>query len=285
MSTEAPDYEALVNRIGKVERENRRMKRAGLALVILSATLVLMGQSQATKVVEANEFVLKDASGHMRARLWFGLKPTKSPARTFLTFYDSTGESDLITLTANAQDRSADLTLGGLITTTPSLNLSTNAKGSYASFEAPGSNRLQGIELLAEAGKSTVLVSGTGDIFKGVSLTDSAEGGELYVNDAQGDAEVSIMAKQGKDFVSVQNGQGASALLNGDSLSLGDEKSPAVLSGGKDGPYLNLSDAQGFNVQLGVSKTVSKTTGRQQTSSAASLQMFNGKGEVIWSAP
>jgi hypothetical protein len=285
MSTEAPDYEALVNRIGKVEHENRRMKRAGLALVIVAATLVLMGQSQATRVVEANEFVLKDASGHMRARLWFGLNPTKSPTTTFLTFYDSTGESDLITLAANEQDHSANLILGGTVTLAPSLMFSTNTKGSYASFETPGSNKLQGIQLSAEAGKSTVSVSGTGGMFKGVSLSDSAEGGELYVNDAQGDAGVSVIAKQGKDGVSVQNGQGALALLNGDNLSLGDEKSPAVLSGGKDGPYLNLSDAQGFNVQLGVSKTVSKTTGQQHTSSAASLQMFNGKGDVIWSAP
>ncbi len=277
MSTEAPEYEALVNRIGKIECENRRMKRAGLALVILSATLVLMGQSQATKVVEANEFVLKDASGHMRARLWFGLNPTKSPTTTLLTFYNSTGQPDLITLAANEQDHSANLILGG--PSGASLNLSADAKGSYASFQ-PAVNKLQGIQLSAEAGGSRLSLQGAGDLSKGISLADSKAGGELYVNDPQGDAGVSIMAKQGQDGVSVQSGQGALALLKGDYLSLGDEKSPAVLSGGKDGP-----DAQGFNVQLGVSETVSKTTGQQRTSSAASLQMFNGKGDIIWSAP
>ena len=93
MTDKGTDYEALLERIGKVERENRRMKRGALALLIFPLAFMVMAQSPATKIVEANAFVLRDASGHCwRARLWFGPKPTKSPAAAILTFYDATGE-------------------------------------------------------------------------------------------------------------------------------------------------------------------------------------------------
>ena len=285
MTDEGTEYKALVERIGKVERENWRMKRLALALLIFPSALLLMAQSQATQVVVANQFVLKDASGHTRARLWFGPKPTKSPKAVWLTFYDSTGTQDLISLAADSVEHSANLNLGGLITGSPSLTLSANAKGSYASLESTG-NKLQGIQLSAETEKSRLFLSGTGDLLKGgVNLTDGTEGGELHVKDAQHNASVDILAN-GRDGVSIVDRDGRSVLLVGDHLSFGDSQQnlPAVLYGGKDGPFLNLGDAQGFNVQLGVSKTVT-TTGQHRTSSAASLRMFNDKGEILWSAP
>jgi len=285
MTAEGTDYKALVERIGKVERENRRMKRIALALLIFPLALLLMAQSQATRVVEANEFTLKDVSGHTRARLWFGQKPGKSPKAVLLTFYDATGKRDLITLAADSAEQSANLNLGGLITGSPSLSLSADAKGAYASLESTG-NKLQGIQLSAEAEKSSLSVSGTGDASKGgVNLTDGAEGGQLQIKDAQNNASVQILAN-GRDGVSVLDREGRSALLLGDHLSFGDTQQnfPAVLYGGKEGPFLNLQDAQGFNVQLGVSKTIT-TSGQRRTSSAASLRMFNDKGEIVWWAP
>jgi len=285
MTGEGTEYKALVQRIGKVERENRRMKRIALALLIFPSALLLMAQSQATRIVEANEFVLKDASGHTRARLWFGQKPAKSPKAVLLTFYDSTGKRDLITLAADSAEQSANLNLGGLITGSPSLTLSADAKGAYASLESTG-NKLQGIQLSAETEKARLSLSGTGDLLKGgVNLTDGTEGGELQVKDAQHNASVDILAN-GRDGVSIVDRDGQSVLLVGDHLSFGDSQQnlPAVLYGGKDGPFLNLQDAQGFNVQLGVSKTIT-TTGQHRTSSAASLRMFNDKGEILWWAP
>jgi hypothetical protein len=285
MTAEGTEYKALVERIGKVERENRRMKRIALALLILPSALLLMAQSQGTRVVDANEFTLKDVSGHTRARLWFGQKPGKSPKAVLLTFYDATGKRDLITLAADSAEQSANLNLGGLITGSPSLSLSADAKGAYASLESTG-NKLQGIQLSAEAEKSSLSVSGTGDASKGgVNLTDGAEGGQLQIKDAQNNASVQILAN-GRDGVSVLDREGRSALLLGDHLSFGDTQQnfPAVLYGGKEGPFLNLQDAQGFNVQLGVSKTIT-TSGQRRTSTAASIRMFNDKGEIVWWAP
>ncbi len=316
MSAEVPGYDALIARIAKVERENRRMKRAALVTLLLPVAFLVMAhaqtnkvvvpqpqtngivatqapankvavaQPQANRVVVANEFVLRDAAGHTRARLWFGPKPTKSPAAAFLTFYDSAGEHDLATLAANGADRSANLNLGGLIASTPALALTANAKGTYASFGTAG-NKPRGIQLSAEPEKSNISLSGPEDLLKSaINLTGTAEGGEVYVNDAQGAAGVALLTKE-KDGMSIKDREGRTVLLLGDHLSFGDSQNnlPAVLYGGKDGPFLNLADAQGFSVQLGVSKTIAKATGQRLTSKAASLRMFDDKGNIIWSAP
>ncbi|HUY14148.1 MAG TPA: hypothetical protein VMX16_11050 [Terriglobia bacterium] len=52
-------------------------------------------------------------------------------------------------------------------------------------------------------------------------------------------------------------------------------------------PFISLSDAQGFSMDLGSTGTENLTTGQTQQTSAASIVMFgNGKGHhVIWQAP
>ena len=67
-----PTMDTLARRVDKVERENRWLKQAGVVALAVIAAVVLMGQATATKVakvVEAEEFVLKDASGTVRSRL------------------------------------------------------------------------------------------------------------------------------------------------------------------------------------------------------------------------
>jgi hypothetical protein len=245
----------------------------------------LPAQAPASRVVVASEFVLKDASGHMRARIWFGPKPGKSPSTALLTFYDSNGDRDLASLTVDGTAHSANLNLGGLTTGSASLSLSADSKGSYAAFQSAG--KLQGIQLAAESQTARVALSSTGDPSKAiVSLTSGADGGELDVNDAQTGASVAL-STNGKTGVTVRDREGRSALLANDHLSFGDPQNnfPVVLYAGKDGPFFNLQDAQGFNVQMGVSRTITKTTGKRLTSSAATLRMFNDKGDLLWSAP
>ena len=81
--SETPDLEAIVKRLEKVERQNGRLKRAGVLVVALACAVVLMGQTLTrNRVVEAETFVLRDAGGKLRARLRTLLD---SPA---LAFYD-----------------------------------------------------------------------------------------------------------------------------------------------------------------------------------------------------
>lgn len=59
-----------MQRLDRLERENRRSKRAAAALAIGIAAVVLMGQARpATKVVEAEQFVLLDPAGKPRGML------------------------------------------------------------------------------------------------------------------------------------------------------------------------------------------------------------------------
>lgn len=56
-------------RLEKLERENRRMKSISIAAAVVAATMIIGGQAKTSKVVEANEFRLVDASKRVRALL------------------------------------------------------------------------------------------------------------------------------------------------------------------------------------------------------------------------
>jgi hypothetical protein len=60
----------LLQRLEKLERSNRRLKLSGLAVLFGLAAFGLMGQARPPlQTVEAQEFVVKDAAGVVRARL------------------------------------------------------------------------------------------------------------------------------------------------------------------------------------------------------------------------
>jgi len=84
MQTYDPTLQALADRVNKLEVQNRRLKLAGLAVVIMASAALLMGQARSSRAVEASEFRLIDANGKTRARLAVGVGggPT-------LTFFDS----------------------------------------------------------------------------------------------------------------------------------------------------------------------------------------------------
>jgi len=62
----------LVQRLDRLERENRRLKCIGALVVVGIAAVMLMGQtksSKVAKVIEAEKFVVRDKSGKVRAAL------------------------------------------------------------------------------------------------------------------------------------------------------------------------------------------------------------------------
>lgn len=68
-------FEALTERLDRLERENRRWKGASTVAAVGIAALVLIGQAGPSKVapvVEAERFVLRDVNGKARARLFTG---------------------------------------------------------------------------------------------------------------------------------------------------------------------------------------------------------------------
>src|SRR5438445_12685150 len=69
MQSPDPSLRALAERVAKLEAQNRRLKQAEISALILASAAVLMGQTQTSRVLEANAFHLKDADGRVRARL------------------------------------------------------------------------------------------------------------------------------------------------------------------------------------------------------------------------
>jgi hypothetical protein len=78
--------QSLSERVARLEMQNRRLKKGGVTVLILAFAVMAMGQAQPRRVLEANEFVLKDAAGRMRARL--SMEMTNRPT---LTFYSENG--------------------------------------------------------------------------------------------------------------------------------------------------------------------------------------------------
>jgi hypothetical protein len=83
MRDESFDLASLTARIENLEVQNQRWKMTSAAGVLLFASVMLTGAARGDRIdlqtikastVEAQEFVLKDADGHIRARL--SLPPT-----------------------------------------------------------------------------------------------------------------------------------------------------------------------------------------------------------------
>jgi len=70
MESQSQHLEQIQQRLLQLERQNRRFKQVGAIVLIVMAALFVMGQAApGRKTVEAQEFILKDASGKVRATL------------------------------------------------------------------------------------------------------------------------------------------------------------------------------------------------------------------------
>lgn len=67
-----PTIDNVVQRMDRLERENRRMKLVGVLVLLGIAAVMVMGQAKAprvARVIEAERFVLRDENGRERATL------------------------------------------------------------------------------------------------------------------------------------------------------------------------------------------------------------------------
>ena len=68
MSAPTADWSEMIERLEKLERQNRLMKQAGAVALVVAAAVVLMGQASRNRTLEANAFILRDSTGPL-ARL------------------------------------------------------------------------------------------------------------------------------------------------------------------------------------------------------------------------
>ena len=92
MTSRAPDLETILERLEKIENENRFLRRMGLLILLVSGasltvgpTVRSLGEGQRSQHLEAEEFILKDGSGNVRGKL---IVSGDAPR---LTLYDAEG--------------------------------------------------------------------------------------------------------------------------------------------------------------------------------------------------
>jgi hypothetical protein len=85
MNPQPHSFDDLRDRVLKLEKQNRRFKQLGVMALIVVASFAVMGQAPSRKTVEANEFILRDDYGRVRAKL------SVDGSNTVLNLADNTG--------------------------------------------------------------------------------------------------------------------------------------------------------------------------------------------------
>lgn len=72
MISDAVELRAIIERLNRLERQNRRLKWGCFAVLGALSTIIVMGQAAPSpRIIEAQKFVLKDANGSIRG--WLGV--------------------------------------------------------------------------------------------------------------------------------------------------------------------------------------------------------------------
>ncbi|MHB1936161.1 MAG: hypothetical protein ACYCOR_06220 [Acidobacteriaceae bacterium] len=159
--------EKIVERLQKLEHDNRRLKAIALTALLLPGALLLLGGARATRTITANKFVLQDAQGQTRAVL------QSSSIGTTLTYLDVTGRKRMVLAggTGAGGNTYAYLELGEDATTEEPVLTTTNGHGGVTLSDGgldmrafPGSKKYGSVLLQGPSGRG-------GPAFE---LTDSA---------------------------------------------------------------------------------------------------------------
>lgn len=93
MTSQISVLQSVVERLDKLEKQNRTLKRVGMLVLVLFCLVFVMGQAlPGRRIIEAEGFILRDANGKMRAALGISegaphlsLLDEEGTARIFLT--------------------------------------------------------------------------------------------------------------------------------------------------------------------------------------------------------
>jgi hypothetical protein len=256
MQPHDPSLHALAERVAKLEAQNRRLKQAGIAALVLASAAVLMGQSQTSRIIEANEFHLKDADGNVRARL-----SMDAANRPILSLLDAKGVPVA--------------SLGGgrqpfLVLFRPETNEQIRLGANTAFF---------GLGLYEK------------EIRAGLAVRDSTPGLDLF--DESGTAQATIVARRTGSSLVLRNPAGkeistlwVNSSAGGSSFNMSGSAGSLSVNLGEDagGPGLEIADNEGFSTILGRRDMV-VGTGHKERKPAASVLLLGKGRKVLWSAP
>ena len=200
MPTPESSLEALASRVAKLEAQNRRLKKTGIALLIVAVAMITMGQAKPT-VIRAQKFVVVNAGGKEQS-IW--------EARA-LYLYDDEGVKRVDLGTDSGQQAGAGLTLYNYhgketahlsvaLENTASLGISDDeghqradmgvymgiaGLGVYGNATGKSGVKQSGAKLEAVGDSSSLQVYGAGDRALAELNTSSTEA-SLYLSDSKG---------------------------------------------------------------------------------------------------
>ena len=252
MTTPAPDMHAINTKLKKLEKQNRSLKHAGLSLIIFVGSVLLMGQAGLRKTVEAEKFILRDASGRVRAQI------ASEQYGPYIAFYGATGKEQAWL---------------GLVSDEPTLQFA-------------GTDEKLHMELKANDQGSSIVLRDSEGRERAKLWASAGEGFELHGLSPIGTIKLdstnllfSNSAARPQVWLSV--GPQATAL----SLSDFHNEVWANLVAATNGPRVGISDKTGFSATLGSTELGRQGTGETVRTSAASVVLSGRDGKVIWRAP
>ncbi len=262
MQTPESSLETLANRVAKLEAQNRRLRKTGIAALVVAAAVIAMGQAPAKKIIEANEFVLKDAAGKTRARLDMEVgRPTLAllSAGGLPIAALAGGDEPFFTLqkpgTTEQVQLGASKAFVGLAIYDKEIRAGLSLQKGVAA-----------LDIADEKGRVQLSLSGSS------TETNMTTGPGLTIHDPDGKAFVSL---------------GLSPLGAGADLTMHESggNQSVLLSTFQGKPSLTLTDNEGFSADFGSADLVVPKTGRKESTSAASVVLFGKDKKVLWSAP
>jgi len=279
MPTPESSLEALASRVAKLEAQNRRLKKMGTALLIVASAVIAVGQAPAKKVIEANEFVLRDTSGLARARL--SMKATDRPTLSFyknkttITASLAAGDEPFLTLQRAGTNEQVQLAANKVFVglgiygkeiraglsvqkDTPALDLFDEKGKPQMSLSAPSDGAY--FNMLDMNGRQQISVSASpiGPSFD-MHAPYSKAGFTLWVAKSEAGPDFSMYDSNGNLSVDLVTPEGQ--------------------------PSLKIQDREGFSATFGSVDLLVPSTGRKESTSAATLTLFGKDKKVIWSAP
>ena len=305
--------QSLVTRVNRLERENRRMKLAGVLVLLGIAAVIVMGQTKAKRVAkqfEAERFILRDASGKLRGGLsvfpdgTVGLVITgekRNAGVAIQVLPDGTSTLELthsnnqrVTLSITPNEIT-QLTLG-VADKTPVLGAAIFKSGKSALLFLDNNSKQRallqtdpdGTPALSLFDKNQQTRVGLG-LSKGgepsISLSDKNAQGRLglFVLKGGGPA-LSLTDKDGRTRMLLDVDEDGKPLL----AFLDKNKQLRVELGllGDDSPTLRLNDKHGNNrATLGYAELETTRTGTVTKQSESSFVLFDKNSNVIWKAP
>ena len=130
-------YETIVRRVDRLEAEVTRWRRIAAVLGLTAVVVATLGAAAPRRVVEAQKFLIKDASGRIRVELG----PSDSDKEIALRFRDAAGSQRL---TLGLQEDTSLLVLGDK-TGRPRAGLVTLAQGApaFTLYDTSGRARVE----------------------------------------------------------------------------------------------------------------------------------------------